>query len=29
LPYGGPWLADWWNGHLAHAGWAKDFIQLR
>lgn len=27
LPYGGPWLADWWNGHLAHAGWAKDFIQ--
>jgi predicted PurR-regulated permease PerM len=27
LPYGGPWLADWWNGHLAHAGWAKEFIQ--
>ena len=26
LPYGGPWLADWWNGHLAHAGWAKDMI---
>ena len=26
LPYGGPWLADWWNGHLAHAGWAKDFL---
>jgi predicted PurR-regulated permease PerM len=26
LPYGGQWVADWWNEHLSHAGWAKEIV---
>lgn len=26
LPYAGPWLAQWWAGHLSHAGWAKELL---
>jgi predicted PurR-regulated permease PerM len=27
LPYGGPWVAEWWDEHLSHAGWAKEILR--
>ena len=27
LPYGSKQVADWWNAHLAQAGWAKDAVR--
>ena len=27
LPYGAKQASDWWNAHLAHAGWAKETLQ--
>ena len=27
LPYGAQAVTEWWEGHLAHAGWLRDFVQ--
>ncbi len=27
LPYGAQQVTDWWNAHLAQAGWAKDTVR--
>ena len=27
LPYGAQQVGAWWNGHLAHAGWAQDAMK--